>query len=508
MSEIHWTAQSGYPILAALQLLPLLSVLLVWIRGDGRHLFALATGLALLELLLALHLYRSYDPSASAMQFGERLELIGPFVYHAAADGITVLFVLLNALLTLLVVIYGQVRELKPMPLLFSLVFFVESLLMSLLVSVNLLWFVLVSAIQVLPVGYLIWRWAPSPEKDLALARFYQFMGIGMLLLLVGTVVLGWNHAAVTGQGWSFDLPDLVGVSVPVQAGSAVFFLLFYGLAIRTPLFPFHGWLPIIAEHGSIAVAPVFLLGLKTGIYGMLRFVFPLMPEAVYQWHQFVMAFAVAGVFYAALMALLQVNLRRLLAFAVVSHTSILVIGLFSLGRHGFEGSVILAVNFGLAITGLVFMIGLIYRRTHTMLFPRLGGLFDRLPLLGITFLVAGLSIIGMPGTPGFDAAHLVMEDAMHRFGALVTIAASLGNVIAAGFLLWAFQRAFLSPPPDDARTMEIERATHLEKLIAILVIAILLGSGFYSEPWLELVESSTRALNMPFVELDGAGGS
>ena len=162
-----------------------------------------------------------------------------------------------------------------------------------------------------------------------------------------------------------------------------------------------------------------------------------------------------------------------------MSHTSILVIGMFSLGKHAFEGSVILTVNFGLAITGLVFMIGLVYRRTHTMLFTRLGGLFDRLPLLGIAFLVAGLSIVGMPGTPGFDAAHLVMEDAMHRFGALVTIAASLGNVIAAGFLLWAFQRAFLSPPLDEAQAVKVERATHLEKLIAVLVITILLGSGF-----------------------------
>lgn len=310
--------------------------------------------------------------------------------------------------------------------------------------------------------------------------------------------MLGLNHFDATGR-WSFDLFDLAEVEVAPQILSVVFFLMFYGLALRTPLFPFHGWLPIIAEHGSIAVAPVFLLGLKTGIYGLLRFVFPLLAEAVLQWQRYVVAFALAGVFYAALMALLQVNLRRLFAFAVVSHTSLLVIGLFTLGEVSFGGSILLSVNFGLAITGLVFMIGLIYRRTQSVLLSRLGGLFDALPLLGIAFLVAGLSIIGMPGTPGFDAVHLVMEDSIHRFGALITIAAALGNVIAAGFLLLAFQRAFLSMDASVGETEEIERASGLEKLVSAMVILLLLGSGFYLEPWLQLVDASAKSLSLLF---------
>ena len=497
-TELSWSVQVNYPILAALQLLPLLSVAVVLAWNGRRHLFWIGLAAALLELLLALDLYRSYDLSIDAMQFAERLSLLGPFEYHAAADGITVLFVLLNALLTVMIVVYSEARRLQPLSLLLAIVFLVEALLMSLLVSLNLFWFLLMSALQLLPVGYLIWRWAGSPEKDLALTRFLQFMGVGLALLLTGTLMLGLNHLDATGR-WSFDLFDLAGVQVPAEIHSVVFFLLFYGLALRTPLFPFHGWLPVIAEHGSIAVAPVFLLGLKTGIYGLLRFVFPLLPEAVLQWHKYVVAFALAGVFYAAVMALLQVNLRRLLAFAVVSHTSLMVIGLFTLGEYSFAGSILLSVNFGLAITGLVFMIGLIYRRTHSVLLSRLGGLFDALPLLGITFLVAGLSIIGMPGTPGFDAVHLVMEDSIHRFGALVTIAAALGNVIAAGFLLLAFQRAFLAQDASAGETVEIERASALEKLVSAMVILLLLGSGFYLEPWLELVDGPAQSLSLLF---------
>lgn len=496
--ELPWTAQINYPVLAALQLLPLLSMAIALAWNGRRYVFWVGLSAALLELLLALDLYLSYDLSIGAMQFAERLSLLGPLEYHAAADGMTVLFVLLNALLTLMVVIYSEARRLQPLSLVLAIVFLVEATLMSLLVSLNLFWFLLMSAIQLFPVGYLIWRWASAPEKDLALTRFLQFMGVGLALLLAGTLLLGLNHADATGR-WSFDLFDLAKVEVPAGILSVVFFLLFYGLGLRTPIFPFHGWLPIIAEHGSIAVAPVFLLGLKTGVYGMLRFVFPLLPEAVLQWHRYIVAFALAGVFYAAVMALLQVNLRRLLAFAVVSHTSLLVIGLFTLGEYSFEGSILLSVNFGLAITGLVFMIGLIYRRTQSVLLSRLGGLFDLLPLLGITFLVAGLSIIGMPGTPGFDAVHLVMEDSIHRFGALVTIAAALGNVIAAGFLLLAFQRAFLSQDPSAEDMTEIERATPLEKLVSAMVILLLLGGGFYLEPWLELVDGPAQRLSLLF---------
>ena len=498
-SELNWSVQAAYPILGILQLLPLAAILLMQVLRRSRWALVAALVVSVAELLVALDLYRLYDHTTAVMQFAEHFQLAGPFGYHAAADGLTVLFVLLNAVLTLLVVLYSHVRGLQPLDRVLMMVFAVEASLMSLLVTVDLFWFLLMSTLQLLPVGYLVWRWATSPERNMMAIRFLQFMGSGLLLLLVGTLMLGWNHADATGGNWSFDLFQLSHVKVNDQISSLVFFLLFYGLAIRTPIFPFHGWLPLMAEHGSIAVAPVFLLGLKIGIYGMLRYVFPLMPEAVLQWHPYVAAFAVVGVFYAALLALLQVNLRRLLAYAVVSHTGVLVIGLFSLGELSFEGSVMLAVNFGLAITGLTFMTGLIYKRTGTTSLNRLGGLFDHIPLIGIAFLVAGLAIVGMPGTPGFDAVHLVLEDSMHRFGALVTIAAALGNVVAAGFLLLAFQRAFLARRSDSGSTKTIEPASALEQSIAILVILIMLGTGFFSEPWLDLIEQPMQELSTVF---------
>ena len=492
------TLPGDLPVLAVLQTLPLAAgLLLLRIKGD-RSALALALTAALAELALGALLYLRLDHTNPAFQFSERWSPLPPFNYHAGVDGISVLFILLTGLVCLLLVVYVPSRGLRPTPLVLAVLLAVESTLMSLFTTLDLLWFTLVSTLELGLTGYLLGRWATSPAGDPALARFYQFMVTGLALLLMGTLMLGWNHADQRGGVWTFDLTELAAVTVNPALSSVVFYLLFYGLAIRTPLFPFHGWLPQVAEHGNVALAPALLLGLKVGIYGLLRFVFPLMPEAVLEWNAYVVAFATAGIFYAAILALLQVNLRRLLAFAVVSHTSILVIGLFSLGTSAFQGSLILSVDFGLAITGLLLMTGFLYRRTRTTLLPRLGGLFDRIPLIGIAFFVAGLSIVGMPGTPGFDAAHLMLEAAIERFGGLVTVAAALGNVAAAAFLLWAFQRAFLAPPRE--RTPRpIAPASTAERLIAGTLILVLLGAGFYSEPWLELVDAPLEALSGRF---------
>ena len=499
ITEISWTTQTTIPILGLLQLLPLVSCIVVWLMRKSSFLFHTSILLAAAELVLAIYLFQQFDHTISSFQLAERIELVAPLSYHTAVDGIGVLFILLTALLSLIIVFYAPVRALSLLDQILVTTFAVEAALMGMFTTVDLLWFVLLSLFYLGLVGFLLLRWGTSSEKGKAISRYFQFMGSGLLLLIIGTAMLGWNYADYSDGQWSFNLFELMKAPVDGAMQSWIFFLLFYGLAVRIPLFPLHGWLPLAVEHGNIAVAPIFLLGVKTGVYGLLRFVFPLLPEAVLHWHKYVVAFAVAGIFYAALLAMMQINLRRLLAFAVVSHTSILVIGLFSLTHHAFQGSIILAMNFGLAASGLLLMTGLVYRRTNTTLLNELGSLFDRIPFIGITFFIAGLSIVGMPGTPGFDAVHLVLEAAIAQFGAVVTVAAAIGNVLAAGFLLWAFQKAFLAPRKDSESPWEIERTSLKEYFIAGSVIVILIGSGFYIEPWLELIEKSVMGLSAAF---------
>lgn len=494
MQEIAWHTQLSFPVLAIMQLLPFAGLLITRFASN-RAAAITALVITSFEMLLAIYLYLQFDQTTAGFQFAEFIDLPGALDYHAAVDGISVLFLLLTNFLILIVALYGPIRGLSPQNKFQTTVLGTQACLVAMFVTLNLLWFVLVSFIQFILLGYLLWRWATSPNKDTAFTRYLQFMGSGLLLMALGTLLMGWQYAELN-HVWSFDLLDLHESPIlPVYQGW-IFFLLFYGLAVRIPLFPLHGWLPLAVEHGTIAVAPILLLGLKTGIYGILRFIYPLLPEAVMQWQTFLLILAVAGILYAALLAMMQDNLRRLLAYAVISHTGIVMIGLLSLHPMAFQGSTLLTINFGLAIAGLFFMTGLIYQRTGTTRLQQLGGLFDHMPVVGIAFLVAGLAIVGMPGTPGFDAAHLVMEGSIDSFGTLVTIGAALGNVMAAGFLLWAFQRVFLSQPENSKLRIKTTATLSTEVLIAGIIIAALLGLGFYSEPWLELIDKSLQPLN------------
>ena len=494
MTELFWNQHADWPFLATLQLLPLAGAAILLKLGENAGAIWLGRAIAGLELALAIALYQQFDSRNPAYQFAERLDLLGPLSYHAGADGVTVLFVLLGAFIVFLVMLYSMVRGLAEETRLIAVLLLVEGLMMTLLCTFNLLWFVLASGVELALVGYLVGHWSNAPEKELAVSRFYQFQSIGLIMLLAGVLVLGWTHHDLGSGAWSFDLLELAGRPVPAELGAVAFFLLFYGLGVRTPIFPLHGWLPTVARHGNVAIAPALLLGVKVGIYGMVRFVLPLLPAAVEAWSPYVVGFAAAGVFYAALLAFQQTNLRSLMAFAVVSHTSLVIVGLFALDHVALQGAVLLAANFGLAATAMMLMTGFVYRRTRSTRLDKLGGLFDRIPMIGLTYFVAGLAIVGMPGTPGFDAAHLVLEAAIHQFGALPTVGAALGNVAAAGFLLWAFQRAFLAPPPA-GRGGAVERASSTEGVVAALLVAVMLSAGFQMSPWFDLVETPMKAL-------------
>jgi len=496
VSEILWAAQAGYPPLASLQWLPLAAALLLLIMREADLALVIGRIFTVAELVVAIDLYARIDVSTSVLQFAERVDV---FAYHAAVDGVSVLFILLTALLGVLLSFYGMARQqISPVQLL-SVLLLIESSQMTMLTTMNLLWFAGASAVQLALVGYLLWRWASAREENLALSRFLQYQLFGWCLFMAGSIVLVWSHADVLGGYWSFDLFELLETPQIGKYQSAAFYLLFYGLAVRTPLFPLHGWLPNSAGYGLIAVGPVLLLGVKVGIYGMARFLLPLTAEAVMIWQPYVVAFAMVGVFFAASMAFRQANLRRLMAFAVVSHTSLIVIGLFTLHPAGLQGALLLAVNFGLAITVMLLMVGYVYRRTGTTHLDRLGGLFDRVPFIALAFLIGGLALLGMPGTPGFDAVHLVLEASIETFGALPTIATALGNVAAAGFLLWAFQRAFLAPRPRDLPAARIARTGKMEYFVGGATLLVLLAAGFYPEPWLQLTDTATQALSAHF---------
>ncbi|NGZ05815.1 MAG: NADH-quinone oxidoreductase subunit M [Magnetococcales bacterium] len=490
-------------LLGWMQLLPVIGALgLLFIRNQ-RVGWWIALGCTVGELLLAWQLLNLFDPEAITWQWHTRLPVTRALVQLSGADGMTVLFVLLTSLLALLVVLYGGlVRRYDQLPRFFSVVLACEAALIGQFAALDLLWFILMAAIQTVCISHLFANWSLSSDERTAMVRYNQFMGTSLLLLLAAALMLGWNHALLHDGRWSFEWPLLVEDYRSNYLQTVIFYLLFYGLAIRLPLFPLHGWLPQVMEHGTVASAMVLLLGVKTGIYGIVRFVLPLFPDAVWQWHNHVIVFAVVGIFYSALLALVQTNLRKLLAYAVISHTGILVIGLFSLHPHAFQGSLMLTASFGLAISTLMLTAGMIHLRTRGLALEQLGGLIVPLPVVGVAFLVASLSVMGMPGTPGFDAVHLLLEAAIDRFGALVTLLAAIGNLTASACLLWAFQRAFLAAPLKPVQPVSSPaRSTWLEQGLAGVLIVVQLVLGFHADPWLDLVKQTSIRLAAPYME-------
>ena len=214
------------------------------------------------------------------------------------------------------------------------------------------------------------------------------------------------------------------------------------------------------------------------------------MPGVAEQWTQFVVILSLISIFYGALLALMQINIRRLLAFSVVSHTGMLMIGIFSFNEFGLEGSLLLCIAYGLATAGMLFSVGLIYERTRTAFIPRLGGLFDTNATIAILFLVSALSTMVMPGTPGYDAAHLLLEGVIEEDGWLLAISILLGNVMAAAFLLRAFQQMFIATPK---RFQQPYSSSHHpireERIITVIICALLIITGFYTTPWLNFID-------------------
>ncbi len=489
--RVHRETVAGFPFLSALLVIPLFGMIAAWRARQARTAFALGVTVAVVELLLALAVLAQFQTHAPGMQFVERFAI--PWLdIHLGIDGVSVLFLPLTALLTLFVMLYAQPHRREQAGILVSCVLALEAALIGMFTALNLLQFWLFALLEVIPATWLIARFGTSPGRDRAAWQFLRSMLGGLAMLLAGILLLGWNHAAVIGGAWSFDWFALRETPVPEGRQSLIFILLFAGLAVRLALFPLHAWLPIVAKHGTVATGMVFLVGAKVGIYALLRFVLPLLPVAARQWDGAIVTLGLVGMLYGALLAFIRNDLRRLLAFAVISHTGALVAGLFSLTTPGLKGSLLLSLNLGLAAAGLFIVAGLLYHRLGTTRFHRLGGLFDAAPLLGLTFLVVVLGSIAMPGTPGFESAHLVLEGVFESYGWGVAIVAASGNVLAAGYLLWAYQRIFLARNPRGV-TLSPTDLRSGELIVAGLLCAVIVGVGLYADPWIETIKEGVE---------------
>lgn len=488
---IRWWEQANLPILGLLLVVPLLGLLALMRTRTPRRANAVALVVTSIELALAIWIATAFEAGLPHVQFVEAHTIAGVTV-HLGVDGTSVLFLPLTALLAVVTTTQALgVDAERRKATLMSVLLFEWSLLGS-FASLNLLQFWLFGLVELIPIAVIVVRFCSTNRRGM-LTRIIAPRLLGDGLVLLAILLLGWEMALAAPGAWSFDVHYLAEGARTHAWDSRIGVVLFYGLAVRLALFPFHAWLPAVAVAGWLPINLLTMVSVKVGALALLRFALPVLPVAADAWANWVVALGLTGIVYGALMALLQSDLRRLLAFATVSQNGSLIVGIFALNHAGLQGGLLLALNLCLATAGLFFATALLQRRTGTTQIDELGGLFERLPLIGLTFLAAALGTLAMPGTPGFEAAHLALEGMLEAFHWSAAYGAAAGNVLVASVLLWAYQRIFF--------TRERAHEKHLvdlrghERWVAGALCAVIFGVGLYAHPWIETVSASLEHL-------------
>jgi NADH-quinone oxidoreductase subunit M len=499
LTEIFAAQQIGFPILSLLLWLPVAALVLLAFIRDEHKAYQIALTATGLEFVLSVVLLTHFRIGIADIQFVEHPGALLGLGYHLGIDGISALFVPLTALLSVLAILYTEpavkanLRGTADVRRYLMAVLGFEAAMIGAFVALDLLLFWLFFVLELIPSYYLIVRYGTGEKRHAAAKNYIGVMLASAAVMLAGFVLLASNHASSTDAGASFDLVKLLTVPVPLPLQTGIFFLLCLGFAVKAPIFPFHAWMPKVLEQGPVVGMSVFLVGIKLGTYGFLRFIIPLLPEAAHEWFWLLALMGALGMVYGALIALIQTNLRRLLAFASLSHMGVVMIGLFSLNFSGFQGGLLQMINLGAAGAGLFFVAGFLYTRVGPPEIASIGGLFDFVPRLSLAFLVIGMASIGMPGTNGFNGEHLVIIGAYERHWWMAA-AVGLGIFLSAAYFLYYYLRGFLGPihNPKVSTLPDLDRR---EMAIAISMGVLIFWIGLATSPFLNIMEGSLQAL-------------
>jgi NADH-quinone oxidoreductase subunit M len=348
---------------------------------------------------------------------------------------------------------------------------------------------------SLVPMYFLIGMWGYG-RRIYAAMKFFLFTLAGSLLMLVAIIFLYFN-----AQGDpTFNYETLLGTpfSLPVQR--LLFLAFFASFAVKVPLVPLHTWLPDAHTEaptaGSVLLAAVLL---KLGAYGLIRFAIPLFPDAARELAPVVMALAIIGIVYGALVAIVQKDLKRLIAYSSVAHLGFVVLGLFVGTIQGMSGGILQMVNHGLSTGALFMLVGALYERRHTRLIADFGGLARSVPVLAGVFLFVALSSLGLPGLNGFVGEFLVLLGTYRSYGWWV-VPAAFGIVLAAIYLLWAYQRVFHGEPVR-AENRTLHDLGGREVAMLAPVVALILFIGVYPKPFLDRIEPAAQKVVTQFNE-------
>jgi len=486
-------------LLTLIVFLPLVGAVAALLAGDrsGRRdgvVRVVALAASLVVFALTLLLWARFDPSDQApeFQFVQHNDWIPSFgiSYFVGIDGISLFLVVLTGFLTPIALLssWGSVtRRIRE----FS--FFVLALeagMLGVFVSLDLFLFYLFWDAMLVPMYFLIGVWGYE-RRIYAAVKFILYTMAGSVLMLIAIIGLAYTHHAATGS-YSFNLLELYKLDVPSNLAFWFFLAFTLAFAIKVPLFPFHTWLPDAHVEaptaGSVILAGVLL---KMGTYGLIRFAFPLFPEAAHDVAPYLAGLAVVGIVYGALVAMVQPDMKKLVAYSSVSHLGFVVLGICAMNLQGVQGAVYQMLNHGVSTGGLFLIVGMLSDRRHTRLIAEFGGLKAATPRLVAAFLVITLSSIALPGLNGFVGEFLILVGAFRwdpRFAAV----AATGVVLSAVYMLWMFQRVNYGPITNRKNT-ELKDLTAREGWVIAPIVAAAVLMGILPAPFLRPTEVSVQ---------------
>ncbi len=381
-----------------------------------------------------------------------------------------------------------------------------ETAMIGAFVSLDLFLFYIFWEMMLIPMYFLIGIWG-GERRIYATIKFFIYTMVGSLLMLVAILVLAFTYKGQTGE-LTFELSKLYGVHLSSGTQWLLFLAFALSFAIKVPMFPFHTWLPDAHVEaptaGSVILAGVLL---KMGGYGFLRFAMPLFPEAAIKATPLIVTLAIIGIIYGALVAMVQQDVKKLVAYSSVSHLGFVMLGLFALNTQAVEGAVYQMLNHGLSTGALFLLVGVIYERRHTRMISAFGGLARLMPVYAVFFMIVMLSSIGLPGLNGFIGEFLILIGAF-KAKALWAVLAASGVVLGAIYMLWMYQRVFLGQAKNGDGAAkhgdggaEHESSGHeplkdltLREIVVFLpILAMIFFMGIYPKPFLSRMEPAVN---------------
>ena len=481
-----------FPILSSLILLPLIGGLFILLsRSSDKSNYQSSKYVALFvsfaNFFVSIYLWYIFDPGTSDFQFVEnRLWLEGFINYKVGIDGISILFIVLTTLITPLCIIsVNQSINTKLKEFLIAILV-MESLMIGVFCSLDLVIFYLFFEGGLIPMFLIIGIWGGT-RRVYSAFKFFLFTLLGSVLMLVAIISIYW----ITG---TTDIVELNNLGVDVKYQNLLWLAFFSSFAVKTPMWPFHTWLPDAHVEaptaGSVLLAAILL---KMAGYGFIRFSIGLFPIASENFVPLIYTLSLIAIVYTSLVALMQEDMKKLIAYSSVAHMGFVTLGIFTMTQQGLEGSIVQMISHGLVSAALFLCVGVVYDRMHSRLIITYGGLVSAIPKYAILFMVFTLAAVGLPGTSGFVGEFLILMGVFQK-SFLVAAIASLGVILGAAYMLWLYKRVIFGEliNKDLLKMLDLNKS---EIFILISLAIPVLFFGFYPEPLLNTIELSISNL-------------